>query len=272
MIRRVKQPRASIRVFASILRPRAPVILLSHPRSYSSLLCHLLNESSEIDGYGELQMSYESPLDLLRMRRRVTKTIGGPLTGRYVLDKVLSNRLQVAPKRVETRNSRIFVTVRQPDETIRSMVGVQGASNWPKWTQSVAHASTFYSSRLDGIRRFAAEGSPYFVFPAEAIVDQTDDLLAALTKELGLSERLTDSYSSGSRTGRPGFGDPSANIRAGKVVRDRERHEVLIPAYDRAALWAKYHETCKFLVDNACRASLTDSFCWTMPEIAGPLI
>ena len=57
---------------------REYVIVLSHMRSYSTLLAHLLGSHPEIAGYAEMHTSYAQRRDLLRLRRkwRARSTVG----------------------------------------------------------------------------------------------------------------------------------------------------------------------------------------------------
>ena len=43
------------------------LFLLSHMRSYSSLMSHLLGSSPQIDGYGEMHLRYRTRLSLLAL-------------------------------------------------------------------------------------------------------------------------------------------------------------------------------------------------------------
>jgi hypothetical protein len=55
------------------------IFLISHMRSFSSLACHLLSSSSEIDGYKENHLSYTKGIDFLRLRYKTVEAIEGNL-------------------------------------------------------------------------------------------------------------------------------------------------------------------------------------------------
>src|SRR5690606_30087767 len=71
------------------LKGKRYILVLSHMRSYSSLLCHILNSNPEVAGYVETHSSYASRADLWRLKRRVFLGTDAEVGGRYVLDKIL---------------------------------------------------------------------------------------------------------------------------------------------------------------------------------------
>ena len=68
-------------------RSRRYLFVLSHMRSFSSLLCHILGSHPEIAGYAEAHQAYAGRADLLQLTRKVESTLEGAVAGRYVLDK-----------------------------------------------------------------------------------------------------------------------------------------------------------------------------------------
>ena len=50
-----------------------------------------------------------------------------------------------------------------------------------------------------------------------------------LTDWLQLKTTLSSEYKIFSKTGKPGFGDPSDNIKQGKIIKNREPADVTIP-------------------------------------------
>src|SRR4051812_40983666 len=90
-------------------RERRYLLLLSHMRSYSSLLAHVLGSSPEVDGYGETLLRYQLPLDLWRLRRQVRRSTGQPLRGTWLLDKVLHNRIKPLDRWVEPERLRALI-------------------------------------------------------------------------------------------------------------------------------------------------------------------
>src|SRR5688572_27511814 len=76
---------------AAMRKRRSLLLVLSHMRSYSSVLSHVLGSHPEIDGYCETHIRYRLSLDVHRLGWKVRALTGEPLSGRFVLDKVLHN-------------------------------------------------------------------------------------------------------------------------------------------------------------------------------------
>lgn len=225
---------------ANVGRPRQPLFLLSHTRSYSSLLCHILNSNAAIDGYGELWIDYRSTLDLFALRHKIVVTTGRPLQGRYTLDKLLHNKLDVCDDVLLSPGTRVMIGIREPEGTVRSNVEAGRAPNAPQWKRTPEAATNHYVKRLEALVKIAERRADVVAYPMDALVNDTDTFLAGLTDWLDLDIPLTSTYDVGPKTGTPVFGDTSDNIRAGSVRPIRQKHEVEIPDRQLDQLWTAY--------------------------------
>ena len=84
-------------------------------RSYWALLCHILGSHPEIAGYAEMHLAYRHGMDLLRLRSRVSPSLGAALGGRFVLDKVLHDDYLIAPSILGRKDVYSIVLVSQAD-------------------------------------------------------------------------------------------------------------------------------------------------------------
>lgn len=218
-------------------------------RSYSSLLCHILNSNDEIDGYGELGMSYESPLDLLAMRYRVALTTGTRLRGRYVLDKLLHPGARVEETILESTSVRVMIGIRQPEAAVRSIVAMGAARKVPDWKADPTRAARHYTNRLRHVAAVVRRRPDAIVFPSDAIISHTAELLAGLTDRLGLSTPLEPEYTTGSMTGRPRFGDTSPHIKSGTILTERPKPPVELDEEVVDRIWSAYDATLDELFD-----------------------
>jgi hypothetical protein len=195
------------------------LLLLSHMRSYSSLLAHLLGSSPEVDGYGETLLRYRSRLDLLRLRHRIRRATGQPLRGRWLLDKVLHNHVRAPDRWLPPDRVRALIFVRQPVPTLLSMLTLARAQSDRHFDNHPQRCCDYYVSRLHRLREDAERlGESALVFDAEMLVTRPQALLSQVSGWLGLEQPLSPVYSIGRRTGEVGFGDPSVNIRSGRVL------------------------------------------------------
>lgn len=206
---------------------RSYVLVLSHMRSYSSLLCHILGSHAEISGYSEMHISYRGRLDLLRMRARVARSLDGDLSGRYVLDKVLHNDYAIAPSVIRRPNVFPIFLLRRPLPSVASIIEMGHDIAGVPWYSNAAAAADYYVIRAKRIAQLAQQqrSRRYLFVQAEQIVDQPERTLERIAGFLGLHQPLTESYSIFPQTGQVGSGDSSLRIMAGRIVRG-PTHEV----------------------------------------------
>lgn len=190
-------------------------------RSYSSVLAHVLGNSPEIDGYGETHLQYRDKHDLCRLRKKVAHSTGVIPRGRWLLDKVLQNNILLPDDMIVKGNMRAIIFLRSPESTIRSIVTMLRARKRdpsfpvpsPDW------ACDYYVSRLHRLRMDGERLGKYGIyFDAEALIHHTHGILDSLSNWLELKLPLTPSYQVSLRTGEFGFGDPSSNIYAGRIL------------------------------------------------------
>jgi hypothetical protein len=205
---------------------RAYVLVLSHMRSYSSLLCHILGSHPEIAGYAEMHVAYHGGVDLLRARARVARSLNGSLPGRYVLDKVLHDEYAVAPTVLGRDDVYPIILLRRPIATIASVVAMGRDIVGVPWYSDVAQVTEYYARRVERLGQLANDrASPYLFVRAEEIVEQPERTLSRCERFLDLSVPLSESYSIFPRTGEVGSGDSSGAIRSGRILRERGRAE-----------------------------------------------
>jgi hypothetical protein len=220
------------------------LFLLSHARSFSTMLCHILGSHPQISGYSEAMIPYETAVDLIRLNCKVFEAGNYHGDREYVIDKILYDNFAVSD--VILRNPRVtpIFLVREPASAIASHARMrireqeQGVCNWgpqgtdPMWNAEVA--AVYYISRLGGLQalctRLDAMGKRGLFLTADGLMTDTDATFRLLERELGLSERLNEEYRLFPKTGARGCGDTSSVIKSGRIVRDRDhRDEEPIP-------------------------------------------
>lgn len=236
------------------------ILVVSHMRSFSSLLCHILGSHPEISGYGEAQQPYRGRIDLDRLARTVRGQIGDAPLARYVLDKILHNHLEIAPTVLARPDVRCLFLLREPRETIASVVAmVRSLGHGLGQFGDPQHVADYYVGRVGQLTHYSAVPGINAVFvDATRLIDESDAVLAGLSNWLGLGSALVPEYRTFPLTGRPGHGDPSANIRAGTIVKDseerhRDRADVAIPddALERAS---QAYAGCRAALSARCPA------------------
>ncbi|MEO8304569.1 MAG: sulfotransferase, partial [Betaproteobacteria bacterium] len=202
------------------------LFVVSHMRSFSSLLCHILGTHPEISGYGETHRSYLGRTDLNRLARTVREQTGEASLGRFLVDKVLHNHVEFAPTMLARPDVRVVFLLRHAEDTLASILNMAHALGHVGPYADLAQVTDYYVNRLKQMENQSAQvtGNAYYI-DSERLVDETDAVLDGLSRWLALGTGLTPEYRTFPLTGVPGHGDPSPHIRAGRVVKSpAERH------------------------------------------------
>jgi len=205
------------------------IFLLSHMRSYSSLLSHIIGSSDSISGYSEMHLPYKNNIDLLTLRYRVYFSNNRDLKGDYIFDKILHNH-PISDKILNGNNVKLLFMLRKPEDTIKSIVKMSNNLHNPNRISDINKIVKYYLNRLEVLENLAKRTNGRSVYlDAEKVVSNTDFVLGYLTDWLQLPSKLSSEYKIFSKTGKPGFGDPSDNIKQGKIIKNRETANVIIP-------------------------------------------
>ncbi len=212
------------------------LLLMTHARSYSTLLCHILGSHPQICGYSEAMIPYETAVDLIRLNSEVFRAGNYRGDCDYVVDKLLYDNFDVSE--AVLRNPRVtpLLMVRQPESAIASLVRMrireyeQGLSDWAAHgidpARNAELAAVYYISRLGTLQAFAARleamGKRGLFLAAESLLTDTAATFRWLEQELELREPLREEYRLFANTGAVGSGDTSPAIRSGRIVRDRD--------------------------------------------------
>ncbi|MGI0016003.1 MAG: hypothetical protein ACREBU_21490, partial [Nitrososphaera sp.] len=184
------------------------IFLISHMRSYSSLIAHILGSHPEIDGYAENHQSYRNYLDFLKLKRKVRLT-NDSIKGNYVFDKLLHNSCTFSDWALRRKNIKIIVAIRKPERTIKSLVHLF-CERKDSRSKCVSDYVDYYQKRLTEINRLIKriQGAYYFL-ESEQIINDTQKTLLDLAEYLELSSPLNNEYNLFKFTGQPGIGDSS---------------------------------------------------------------
>ncbi|MBA2528408.1 MAG: hypothetical protein H0V19_00340 [Euzebyales bacterium] len=212
-----------VRAALELAAPRRYLFVMSHMRSYSSLLCHILNSHSDMAGYVEMHKAYVSNMDLFDLVWRVRESNGQRLSGRYVVDKLLHNHAEVRENVLVRDDVYTLFTVREPQQTIRSIIAMGLKRQNLDWKSEPPKVVNYYVKRLQRLNEMAAmkKGQSMFL-EADRLINDTDASLVALGSFLKLGRPLRSTYDTFEFTGKPRFGDPSRFISSGQIVSERD--------------------------------------------------
>ena len=197
---------------------RTPLFILSHMRSYSSVLSHVLGSHPEIDGYCETHLRYRVSLDFMRLKWRVRRLTGEPLRGHMVLDKILHN-YALTRSLLDSPDTQAVFLLRQPVEALQSIIHMGRQLDANERNADAASATAYYVDRVRRLAKLAPLlGARAAFVESEQLLTHTEQTLNFLTHFLGLDAPLDRRYRRFPRTGRPGSGDPSPAISTGELA------------------------------------------------------
>ena len=227
------------------------LFLSSHMGSYSSLFSHILGSHDKISGYSEMHISYRRKVDLMVLRYRVYKACNMELNGDYIFDKILNNYL-ISDNILNSKNTKLLFVLRKPEDTIKTISKMGKNLKNPNRFRNIDNIVNYYTGRLKQLEILVERANGKAVYlDAEKIVDNTDFVLGYLTDWLQLPTMISSEYNVFSNTGKPGFGDPSNNIKQGKIIKTREIIDLNIPDELLKAANEGYFK-CRETMNNRC--------------------
>lgn len=247
------------------LQKREFVMVLAMPRSGSTLLTHILNDSPYIEGIGETKTTFRSRRDLVRMVGKVRAMqwrygMERHTNPRYILDKVVHDRL-LPPEHddiLADERFKVIFLVREPAGTAASLVRVMKRMDGRQ-------ALELYIHRAEALAKIATDLGPEkecFFLRHGQLVGCTRLVLDEIQDYLELPEPLNEEYHVTSLTGQFGVGDKSEAVRAGRVLKPKQkpsRPQVALPpdlleearlAYEECV--ATLSAVCRHVDEQAC--------------------
>ena len=205
------------------------LLILSHMRSRSSVLSHVLGSNPEICGHSELHISYRrNRLALLVMRAIIYSDTKDKFAGRYLLDKVLHNNYELPPDLLAAMQPKVLFLIREPGSTLRSTIKM-GDVMPDFWFSDPDRITDYYCQRLAKLQEYAdLLGSGYFFVDSDELIEQTESVLSRMSGWLRLKQPLSQEYSLFESTGKSGKGDPSSNLSAGVLKKTSGHDDVQI--------------------------------------------
>ena len=237
---------ATARALSTFNTPHEYVFILSHMRSGSSLLTHILVSNPAVLGYGETMTRYADNRDFELLALKIQWVLRRfPLRGpeRYLLDKLLHDVL-LSPDELELlveHNVRLIFLLREPASSIASLIRSLEYS-----PEDAVRYYTLRLKRLEQLANRAPPGHPVFCLTYQDLLNDTGPTLERLRSFLALQMPLSEQYQILPTTGRRGIGDFSSKIRAGRIVREPTQAvpvAELVPSQWLHQAQETYHQT-----------------------------
>jgi Sulfotransferase domain len=206
--------------FDKTQHPSQILFMLGHMRSGSSLLTHILNTNPEISGFGESHLRYSTEKDFTELIYKVHQTLGKwQVNEKYVLDKILHDSHLINENLLLSDKVRAIFLIREPKSTVPSLIKINVKKKWDE-----TKATNYYVNRLKTLENYAKlinNKEKTLVVTYEQILENTEQALKTIQTFLGLKHTLSENYEILNTTGILYIGDPSANIKAGNIVRKK---------------------------------------------------
>ena len=227
------------------------VLILSHMRSGSSMLTQLLCSHPEMAGYGETHTAYRGARDLLRAGQAVYRMLRKwRVKHKYLVDKILHTELLPDVEPLKLLPVKWIVLARNPADAIASMVRTLDMSRHT--------ALAYYQARLRAMEQQAdalvSASVPVFFTTYERCTSAPDKELSRLSDFLELANELQPQYEVQRGAQRPGAGDPSDVLRAGRILpRNTAEH-------DGCQRLLREYESWVERLDRTCAGSLAPGY------------
>ncbi len=195
------------------------LLVLSHMRSRSTLLAHILGSHPQMCGYRELHRQYRGSVDTWKVKLELLHEFKEKENIVWFVDKVLHNAFELSPTVLNSPKTKIIFMIREPGETIRSIVKMRRSQS-NDINELTTQAKNYYLERLAGLESLARKlkTDPFYIDSGD-LIDKPEALLKDLKSWLGLKQDIDTHYSQFERTGKRYFGDPSENIMSGSIVK-----------------------------------------------------
>ncbi|MDB9525591.1 sulfotransferase family protein [Oscillatoria sp. CS-180] len=218
-------------------RPYRVLWMLSHMRSGSSLLTHILNTNPDIAGYGETHICYQSSEDFKKLLfkvywqakeyRNFSDLQDLALSETYILDKLLHNNKLTDLNLLDSSSMNCIFLIREPKRTLNSIRDLK-----PNWSEE--ETLYYYCKRLEGLVSYAEKiDSPArsLLIEHDQLINETTSVFEALKHFLGTEVGFSEEYQLLKTTGAKHVGDHRGNILSGQIVRTpRKLNETVSPA------------------------------------------
>ena len=226
------------------------VFILSHMRSGSSLLEHILTSNEQILGFGEQNRIYKQDSDFLQMEIFIRWNLKKMFKNtKYVVDQVLHNEYTPDLTLFKNDQIKLIFLLRNPIETISSIENL-GGYPYNINNKGVYNSIKYYVNRLNElmiISNSIPNISQFFLTYSD-LVNNPDLTLKSLDMFLKLKTPLKKEYKLKRSTGK--LGDRSEYIKTGEITSttkkliqlNNESLEKLKTIYDKTNDYFNFNE------------------------------
>lgn len=254
---RVKNSQNPYQVLAK-KEPYKVIFILSHMRSGSSLLTHLLISNPEIKGYGESHIQYQIDENIQSLIYKTyfhnqqftnLRDLGKlKMNHTYILDKLLHDKKLLNQDFLTKDNFYFVFLIREPQRSLVSML-----DHKPHWQEE--DAMNYYCQRLSTLSEYSKiidDKNRSVALTYTQLINQTDDVFKALQHFLKTEEGFSENYQVLNTTGKRNIGDFKENIRSGRIIRKQRSINFSISPHLLKEAKGKF-EQCSSILQQYCQ-------------------
>jgi len=202
------------------------IFIVSHMRSGSTLLAHLLGSHRQVHGHAEALISYmgSRAFDLLHRKLLATLT-HQEKRPTYLLDKLLHTSLGVPFYIHPERRVRYVFLFREPEDTLRSILRMMTEEiSAVDPGRALLYAEHYLKTRYEDLEHYyrMLPKADCHVLTYEKLLAQPQKTLDNLGDFLKISD-LKPEYKTFGQTGKWGVGDGSSNIWQKRILSSDEK-------------------------------------------------
>ncbi|MGI3170897.1 sulfotransferase family protein [Pseudooceanicola sp. C21-150M6] len=205
---KVKRTAGQIACLAPQARYDRGILVLSHMRAATTALSNVICSHGAVSGYGETHVPHHSRMSpglvIVNLALRRAYSPGAE----FFFDKVLHNRLDIAPPPAFYQARAIFM-IRRPAPAVKSISNLAAKTGMAEYVPANG-AATYYAERVEHLSdlwdSFAPEKK--LGLTAEALLTDPEAQVARIGGWLSLTPELKNEYVSHGATQKGGGGDP----------------------------------------------------------------
>ncbi len=229
-------------------------------RANTSLIGHILGSHPQISGYYELHRPYHARQDLIKQQQLFADRGDIKPGSKYLFDKLLHNKYPLLLENLQRENIKVLLALRTAEQSIKSIVNLFLKKEQSHPYAEPVYAVRYYRERLEKLADFAQKySSGFYYFDAELVRSEPQRLLPRLQQWLSLDSPLSEQYQIFSRTGQSRAGDSSANMQAGRIIKERTRYQNIdIPVSLLKPAEQDYQQCRQRILSNAMASATLD--------------
>jgi hypothetical protein len=215
-------------------------------RSGSTLLSHIIGSHPQFAYAGETYQRYESAADWPKLVTEACQRLHKlRLNSAYIVGQI--NHGIVSDEALKSPSLyKCVILIRSPEATLKSRMSIPYAPGMPAMSEKDALEN--YMQRLGELAEYGRILRKRALFVEyDDLQDRAAETLKALTGFFSVTRPFESHYKTHRMTG--GHGDPSENIRVGRIIRTKP-HDITLSAYSIAQASAAYQSCRKKMLSN----------------------